>query len=139
MEKITKHYINEYIMGREWVSRELSGISSVDELNPELMNIDSKSVTRIRFFEQSFVKDGEDIYVGKAKPLSPIYCFGQRISAEEALELCSEDSISNDYVKNNIRMNPNVTFCKTDLGYLEVLSSDCITMSEYLASKKTLN
>ena len=129
MEKITKKYLNVNFQGREWISKE------VDFDDPEL--VDTKDITGFCFLEQSFVLDGEEIYEGKTRSVSPTYYVGTRISILDALEMVKNESeMTRNYFQNLAQKYPNVSVCKTELGYLEVMwdQSD-ITLDEYIAKK----
>ena len=138
MEKITKYYINEFIHGREWSAREID-IKSPEELDPLKVDVETRRLTKFVFLEQSFIKDGEDLYTGKSKTISPVYSVGKRISLEEALSLCEKGSMTEEILTRQAERSPGVTFCKTDIGFLEVMEEDAITLEEYKETKKTLD
>ena len=79
------------------------------------------------------------MYTGKTKTISPVYSVGKRISTEEALAMCEPGSMSEEIIKKQAERSPGVTFCKTDIGFLEVMEEDAITLEEYKETKKTLD
>jgi len=127
MQKITKKYINNLVLGRDWEEKE------VDFEDPEL--VDTKDITSFYFLEQTDIVDGEDIYTGKTKKISPTYHVGTRISIIEALELTKGTS-SYDYCVQLFKNHPNLSICKTEIGHLiPMWNEDDITIEEYVASK----
>lgn len=79
------------------------------------------------------------MYTGKSKTISPVYSVGKRITLEEALSLCEKGSTTEEILTRQEERSPGVTFCKTDIGFLEVMEEDAITLEEYKETKKTLD
>ena len=129
MEKLTKKYVNCLVLGREWESKE------VDIQEPE--NVDTTNVISFYFYEQSFINDGGDIYIGKQKKCSPVYHLGKRISITEALEICKKTGINRPLFEQLYKNNSNASICQTELGYLFLMDEDAITLEEYINSKDT--
>ena len=127
MEKQTKKFLNFLLLGREWIQKE------VDFEDPEL--VDTKDITSFYFSETSYINDGEDVYKGKSKRISPTYNVGTRISHGEALEM-SKNTGSHDYFVNVAKNYPNISLCKTEVGYImPMFNEDEITLEEYIANK----
>ena len=130
MEKITKTYVNCLLWGRDWVRYE------VDHRDPEKVDTKNGDITQFRFFEVSYIVDGEDIYVGKNKNFSPIYHVGKRISFAEALALADTERSKSYFLSLLEKHQGTVSLCKTELGYVEEIQENDMTLEEYIESKK---
>lgn len=126
MEKITKNYVKYLLSGREWCDKE------IEHSDPEL--IDVQDIACFKFYEKSFIKDGEDLYTGQEKNYSQTYYVGTRLTIEDALAISS--GRSRDYLQRLYDSGKNVSFCQTKMGLME-MPDDAITLDEYIASKNT--
>ena len=98
----------------------------------DLNSVDKKDITGIYFSEKTILinDDGSEKTLNEEK-CSPIYHIGVRLSVNETIELLKNDPKSLNYFQNIIALNPDLSVCKTDFGYLEFISPGDMTLEEY--------
>ena len=133
MEKITKTFIEYLENGRELQ------VEEVENINPEEVDVEEKRITTFKYFEQSFIKDGEETFIGQKKYCSPTYYVGDRMTVEEAIPLCPKDSMIRDAFERLAVKEPGASVCKTNIGYLMSMDKDGITLKEYINSKQDVH
>lgn len=128
MKKTTKKYV-EYLYPGLIVSETSS--KEIEHADPTKVEVPDYSVG-FRFYEQEFVIDGSEQFVGKIKNRSNWYFIGKKLTIDEVKKQF-EGVSQYDILIRNLEINNVYSVCMTDYGNFMPMEEQDITLEEYIS------